>query len=273
MRRIKTVIRAALTNEGDGAKVARAIGSQRLDSLDPFLLLDEFFVAPPAGFPDHPHRGFATVTYMLHGAFKHKDNKGHEGVIKEHGIQWMTAGKGVVHSEMPATPGVNHGLQLWINLKSKDKMCEPSYQELDQLPEGTSEDGKVFARVIAGTALGVHSPVKLVTDAVYVDFTMREEGAVLEQTVNPAFNAFIYVLEGSVKVNGERIANEKDFVLFEVDSAKSFVRIEYCGSKPGRFVLIGGMPTGEPVARYGPFVMNTQDEIRQAFADYQSGRF
>ncbi|KAF8414206.1 hypothetical protein HHK36_002206 [Tetracentron sinense] len=182
-------------HEGDGAVVRRSIGRFELKHFDPFLLLDEFSISAPAGFPDHPHRGFETVTYMLQGAVTHEDFEGHKGTIREGDLQWMTAGKGIVHSEMPASQGIQKGLQLWINLSSKYKMMEPKYQELlrNDVAEVVKEGIKV--RVIAGEALGTQSPIYTRTPTMYLDFTL-EPGTHLQQPIPPTWNSFIYVLEG-----------------------------------------------------------------------------
>jgi len=196
VRKIKDVVKAAAMNEGDGAKVKRGIGTSKLSDIDPFLLLDEFYVTPPAGFPDHPHRGFETVTYMIDGAFKHKDNKGHSGTIGPGDLQWMTAGRGVIHSEMPGTSGVNHGLQLWVNLQSKDKMCEANYQELSGSEIPLAEKDGVKVKVIAGKAMGLEAKVRTRTPAYYLDFTLQP-GAEYSQEIPKDFAGFIYILTGS----------------------------------------------------------------------------
>ncbi|KAF8388503.1 hypothetical protein HHK36_027176 [Tetracentron sinense] len=181
--------------EGDGAVVRRSIGRIELKSLDPFLLLDEFTVSAPAGFPDHPHRGFETVTYMLQGAFTHQDFGGHKGTIRTGDVQWMTAGRGIVHSEMPVEEGTQRGLQLWINLSSKDKMIEPRYQDLLHEDIKKAEKDGVEVRVIAGESMGVQSPVYTRTPTMYLDFTLRP-GAQLQQSIPESWNSFVYIIEG-----------------------------------------------------------------------------
>ncbi|XP_066385663.1 pirin-like protein isoform X2 [Miscanthus floridulus] len=256
--------------EGQGATVRRSIGRHELRSLDPFLLLDEFSVSKPAGFPDHPHRGFETVTYMLEGAFTHQDFAGHKGTIKTGDVQWMTAGRGIVHSEMPAGDGVQKGLQLWINLSSKDKVIEPRYQELESKDISRAEVDGVEARVIAGEALGAASPVYTRTPTMYVDFTMRP-GSRLHQPVPEGWNAFVYVVEGDGVFGREKAAPTTAhhcLVLGPGDGLSVWNRSD----RSLRFVLVAGKPLGEPVVQHGPFVMNSRAEIQQAMEDYYYGK-
>lgn len=255
--------------EGQGATVRRSIGRHELRNLDPFLLLDEFTVSKPAGFPDHPHRGFETVTYMLEGAFTHQDFAGHKGTIRTGDVQWMTAGRGIVHSEMPAGDGVHKGLQLWINLSSKDKMIEPRYQELESkdISRGESEDGGVEARVIAGEALGAASPVYTRTPTMYVDFTMRP-GSHLHQPVPEGWNAFVYVVDGEGVFGRETATAHYCLVLGPGDGVSVWNR----STRPLRFVLVAGQPLGEPVVQHGPFVMNSRAQIQKAMEDYYYGK-
>lgn len=252
--------------EGDGAVVRRSIGRSELKSLDPFLILDEFSVSPPAGFPDHPHRGFETVTYMLQGAFTHQDFAGHKGTIRTGDVQWMTAGRGIIHSEMPAEEGTQKGLQLWINLSSKDKMIEPRYQELlsDDI-EKAEQDG-VEVRVIAGESMGIKSPVYTRTPTMYLDFTLKPRTQ-FHQDIPESWNSFVYIIEGEGvfgSSNSQPVSAHHVLVLGPGDGLSLWNR----ASKPLRFVLIGGQPINEPVVQYGPFVMNTQDEIDQTIEDY-----
>ncbi|XP_052174162.1 pirin-like protein [Diospyros lotus] len=252
--------------EGDGAVVRRSVGRSELKYLDPFLLLDEFAVSPPAGFPDHPHRGFETVTYMLQGAFTHQDFAGHKGTIRTGDVQWMTAGRGIIHSEMPAGEGTQRGLQLWINLASRDKMIEPRYQELlcEDIPRA-EEDG-VEVRVIAGEAMGVRSPVYTRTPTMYLDFSMQP-GAVLHQSIPQSWNSFAYIIEGEGvfgSINSSPVSAHHILVLGPGDGLSVWNK----SSTPVRFVLIGGEPLNEPLAQHGPFVMNTQAEIEQTVEDY-----
>ncbi|NNM00238.1 MAG: pirin family protein [Gammaproteobacteria bacterium] len=260
--------------------MTRLIGSASLPMLDPFLLLDEFRSDDPddyvAGFPDHPHRGFETVTYMLAGRMRHKDNKGHEGVIGPGGIQWMRAGGGIVHSEMPEqVDGLMWGYQLWINLPAAMKMAPAGYQEFEaaQIPTYTSDDGATV-RVIAGTsATGVTGPIEHAPLApLYLDFELPPDAGLL-QGVDPDSNAFIYLYDGSAEVlapprAGKRIGAGQVNVLGAGDT----VHLRG-GDDTARGILLAARPVNEPVARGGPFVMNTRDEILQAFEDYQAGRF
>ncbi|KAK9288874.1 hypothetical protein L1049_017340 [Liquidambar formosana] len=257
---------AKLQHEGDGAVVRRSIGRSELKHLDPFLMLDDFSVSPPAGFPDHPHRGFETVTYMLQGAFTHQDFAGHKGTIGTGDVQWMTAGRGIIHSEMPAGEGTQRGLQLWINLSSKDKMIEPRYQELLNQDIKMAERDGVEVRVIAGEAMGVQSPVYTRTPTMYLDFTLKPR-AQLHQSIPESWNAFVYIIEGEGvfgSLNSSPVTAHHVLVLGPGDGTNVWNK----SSKPLRFVLIGGQPLNEPVAQYGPFVMNTQAEIEQTIEDY-----
>ncbi|GFZ05014.1 RmlC-like cupins superfamily protein [Actinidia rufa] len=255
-------------HEGVGAIVRRSIGRFELKYFDPFLLMDEFSVSAPAGFPDHPHRGFETVTYMLQGCVTHEDFEGHKGTIWEGDLQWMTAGRGIVHSEMPASQGTQKGLQLWINLSSKHKMTDPRYQEMasKDIPEAAKEGIKV--KVIAGEALGAKSPIYTKTPTMYLDFTLKP-GAHLEQPIPISWNAFVYVLEGKGIFGNSKslpVTAHNLLLLGLGDGLEAWNKT----SKPLRFVLVGGEPLGEPVAQFGPFVMNTQEEIDQTIEDYEN---
>ncbi|KAJ6842979.1 pirin-like protein [Iris pallida] len=263
---VKKVL-AEAQQEGEGASVRRSIGRPELKNLDPFLMLDEFSVSAPAGFPDHPHRGFETVTYMLEGAFTHQDFSGHKSTIRAGDLQWMTAGRGVVHSEMPAAEGVQKGLQLWINLPSKDKMIEPRYQELQSKDIARAEKDGVEARIIAGEAFGVRSPAYTRTPTMYLDFTMQP-GSQLHQPVPVSWNAFVYVIEGE-GVFGETSASSHHVLVLSTGDGLS---VWNRSDGPLRFVLVGGKQLDEPVVQYGPFVMNTQAEIQQTLEDYRNCR-
>jgi hypothetical protein len=261
--------------------MTRLIGTSELDHIDPFLLLDVFHTDNPddyiAGFPSHPHRGFETVTYMFAGQMRHKDNAGHEGVIGPGGIQWMTAGRGIVHSEMPEQEdGLMWGTQLWVNLPSSEKMTAPAYREFSagQLPKET-RDEDIEVIVIAGvTSQGT---VGAVTDRptrpLYLDVRLPE-AACFRETVAPTHAAFIYVVAGSICVasNQPGASNVVDTGSLAILGEGSAVEIS--GKETAnRFLLIAGHMIDEPIARGGPFVMNTDDELRQAFSDYQSGKF
>ncbi|MQL82464.1 hypothetical protein Taro_014933 [Colocasia esculenta] len=271
--------------DGDGAVVRRSIGRPELKNLDPFLMLDEFsgtssnlgFLSLPLPvslttrievryqFPTTPPC-FETVTYMLQGAFTHQDFAGHKGTIGPGDLQWMTAGRGIIHSEMPAGEGVNTGLQLWINLSSKDKMIEPRYQELQSKDVSRVEKDGVDVRIIAGEAFGVKSPVYTRTPTMYLDLSL-DPGAQVHQRVPEGWNAFIYVLEGEGVFGGAEsspVAAHHTLVLGAGDGLSAWNR----SGGPLRFVLIGGQPLNEPVVQYGPFVMNTQAEIEKTIEDY-----
>ncbi|XP_057822098.1 pirin-like protein [Cryptomeria japonica] len=260
-------------DKGDGAIVRRTIGRPELKFLDLFLILDEVTVSAPAGFPDHPHIGFETATYMLEGAITHEDFVGHDkGAIKAGDLQWMTVGRGIVHSEMPAGPGSQHGFQLWVNLSSKDKMIEPKYQELQGKDIPKVEKDGVKVTVIAGEALGIKSPVYTRTPTMYLDFRLEAE-SVLHQPIPESWNAFVYVLEGEASFgapNSPPVGAHHALVLSSGDGVS--VWNNNVDNKPCRFLVIGGQPLNEPVVQHGPFVMNTTQEIVQTIEDYRLGR-
>lgn len=262
--------------DGAGVRMTRVIATEALDHFDPFLLLDEFRSDDPgdyiAGFPDHPHRGFETVTYMLAGAMKHGDNKGNTGLLGPGSVQWMTAGRGIIHSEMPQQEdGLMWGFQLWVNLPASQKMVEPRYQDIpaSDVPE-TSLDDKVTARVVAGELNGVTGPVSgVATEPFYFD--IRFEGGAGTNIPTPAdHNVFAYVYEGVVEIGaGQGSAVRRGEIALLTTGSVVSVR----SGESARLILVGGRPLNEPIARYGPFVMNTADEIRQAIMDLQAGRF
>ena len=274
LRPITRRLRGEATSDGAGVRLTRVIGTRQIPELDPFLMLDEFGSDKPgdyiAGFPSHPHRGFETVTYMLDGRMRHKDNHGNEGLMMPGSVQWMTAGRGIVHSEMPEQEeGLMRGFQLWVNLPAKDKMGQPRYQEFSagHIPEVTPSAG-VAVKVIAGRAGGVAGPVQQpATDPLYLDIRL-DAGANFEQAIASVHNAFAYVYEGEVAVGAELVGKGELAVLGAGDG------IAFTGKAArSRLILVAGKPIGEPVARYGPFVMNTQAEIMQAVQDFQAGRF
>ncbi len=278
VRHVQRLVRGIPASDGAGVRLTRVIGTPQLDLLDPFLMLDEFGTDRPedyiAGFPSHPHRGFETVTYMLDGRMRHKDNHGNEGVLVPGSVQWMTAGRGIVHSEMPEQQeGRMRGFQLWINLPAKDKMTAPAYQEYapDRIPQAAPAPG-VLAKVIAGEVAGVRGPiVQPATDPVYLDLTV-EAAARLVQALPPDHSAFVYVYEGALRVGEGADAATVSAKELAVLSPGAQVVLEGREAE-SRAILVAGRPLREPVARYGPFVMNTREELMQAFADYQSGRF
>jgi redox-sensitive bicupin YhaK (pirin superfamily) len=283
VRGVSRLVRGMPTSDGAGVRLRRVIGQPRLPDLDPFLMLDEFGTDNPgdyiAGFPDHPHRGFETVTYMLDGKMRHRDNHGHEGVLVPGSVQWMTAGRGIVHSEMPEQQeGRMRGFQLWINLPARDKMTAPKYQEFgpQQIPV-TDFGGGVRVKVIAGKVAGVTGPiVQPATDPTYLDLEL-EPGAQLSQPLVSGHAAFLYVYEGAVRAGaGESAATvgtHELAVLTDGDSVQLEGREPPHDARSNRAILVAGRPLKEPVAKHGPFVMSTREELIQAFEDYQSGRF
>ena len=278
-RKVKQVVSGQATTDGAGVELVRVIGQPALMDLDPFLLLDAFRSDDPddyiAGFPPHPHRGFETVTYLLNGRMRHQDNAGNEGVIEPGGIQWMTAGKGIVHSEMPEQQdGMLEGFQLWINLPGSHKMTAPAYQEHDAADIPTeSRDGSVIKVISGQTSRGTSGPVSQpLTDPLYVDVSLQPDSAFVEE-ITADHNAFIYVIDGEVVLedtNLTQLSLGRD-QLAVLDQGDSIALRS--GNRKTRFLLVSGKPLNEPVARGGPFVMNTDAEIRQAFSDYQRGNF
>ncbi len=280
-RSVRRRVHGTPTSDGAGMRLTRLIGTAELDMLDPFLLLDAFDSAEPgdyiAGFPAHPHRGFETVTYMLAGRMRHKDNAGHEGVIEGGGVQWMTAAKGIIHSEMPEQEaGLMSGLQLWVNLPSHMKMAEPEYHEyraqaIPSEQRGSGCDIKVIAGKASQDSIG---PVNgRAVAPLYFDVLLRANGRFIEP-IPVSHNAFIYVLAGKVIVVGEY--SEQDTVVGQGELAilSDGHRVQILGEAPeARFVLVAGTPLNEPVARRGPFVMNKEAELKQAFKDYSEGKF
>ena len=283
-RTVAGIVNSIETLEGGGFLVRRPFPKASFSDFDPFLLLDEMGpmdVAPDEakGAPDHPHRGFETVTYMLSGDMEHKDSGGHAGRLGSGDVQWMTAGAGVVHAEMPSaefmrTGGVMHGFQLWVNLPQRDKMTKPRYQEIpsNKIPQAVSPDGMVSVRVIAGEAMGEKAVIETRTPIIYLHYRL-EPGGVVTQQVPHDYNAFAYVVDGagSFGAESERGADGQ-MVIFAPDG--DAVRIENPADTKAALevLLIAGVPLNEPIARYGPFVMNTEAEIHQAFEDYRRGR-
>jgi redox-sensitive bicupin YhaK (pirin superfamily) len=273
-RQLKRLVQGQETADGAGVRLTRVIGTQQLLQLDPFLLLDDFRSDNPddyiGGFPPHPHRGFETVTYLLAGRMEHKDNAGHAGVLKAGGVQWMTAGRGVVHSEMPMQEeGLLAGFQLWVNLPAGQKMTDPRYQEFDapSIPQERREGGVLF-KVIAGeTSRGTRGPVTdLTTPVSYFDITLPA-GSRFEEMLPECFNAFVYLVEGEVMLGDEVV---QPLALAQLGQGD---RVAIEAREESRLLLVAGQPLNEPVARRGPFVMNNEAELRQAFDDYQAGRF
>lgn len=276
-RTIARRVRGIPASDGAGVKLTRVIGQPMLDSLDPFLLLDEFGSDSAtdyiAGFPDHPHRGFETVTYMLDGRMRHRDNHGNSGLLESGSVQWMTAGRGIVHSEMPEQQhGLMRGFQLWVNLAAKDKMTEPRYQDIapSRIPVVEAAPG-VQVRVVAGEAFGVRGPVDgIAIEPVYLDIAMQP-GARLTVPLPEAHAAFAYVFEGEAVQLGDGVLGLRELGVLSQGGAVDLAVGKQ--AKPARVLLVAGRPLNEPVARYGPFVMNTREQIAQAVQDYQAGRF
>jgi redox-sensitive bicupin YhaK (pirin superfamily) len=275
-RPVARVVLGVPTSDGAGVKLRRVIGQPGLAELDPFLLLDEFGTDKAddyiAGFPEHPHRGFETVTYMLDGRMRHRDNHGHEGVLVPGSVQWMTAGRGIVHSEMPEQQeGRMRGFQLWLNLPARDKMTAPKYQEFgpDRIAVATPGKG-VSVKVIAGRVGEVTGPISQpATDPTYLDIAL-DDGAQYLHTLPDQHSAFLYVYEGALRVDEAAVKAGELAVLGEG------TEIRLAGGPAGsvsRAILVAGRPLREPVARYGPFVMNTREQIMQAVEDFQKGRF
>ncbi len=271
-------VRGRPASDGAGVKLTRVIGTPELDMLDPFLMLDEFGTDRPedylAGFPDHPHRGFETVTYMLDGRMRHRDNHGNEGVLVPGSVQWMTAGRGLVHSEMPEQEaGRMRGFQLWVNLPARDKMGEPRYQEFapDRIPVARPAPG-VEVKVIAGAVGDAIGPIaQPATDPIYLDIGL-EAGMAWEYALPGGHAAFAYVFEGDAWLGHGDDARGVPARSLAVLGGGETVAVR-AGESGARLILVAGRPLREPVARHGPFVMNTRQELMQAFVDFQEGRF
>ncbi|MGH9965904.1 MAG: pirin family protein [Nitrososphaeraceae archaeon] len=295
-RSVSRVIDSVQTLEGEGFLVHRAFPSKFIEDFDPFLLLDEFGpinLAPgeAKGAPDHPHRGFETVTYMLDGQFEHKDSQGNKGKLNPGDVQWMTAGAGVIHSEMPSEELTNnggnfHGLQLWVNLPKKDKMIKPRYQDISssRIPMAKNENQNVQVKVIAGEALGADAVIDTRTPIMYLHYTLKP-GSEIAQPVPKEYNVFAYVINGrgTFGKDNKVSAGRGQMVIFKNDADQVFIgrgvnedsnRSSSSAEEPEYLdvLLVGGLPLDESVARYGPFVMNTKAEVYQAVSDFQNGR-
>ena len=275
-RGVERLIQGQFVMDGAGVKINRVLTGSLQRRLDPFLMLDAFGSDKAgdyiAGFPEHPHRGFETVTYMLSGRMRHRDSAGNEGLVTNGGVQWMTAGRGVIHSEMPEQDeGLMEGFQLWLNLPAKDKMMDPWYRDIpaEDVPRLTSKDG-VTVQVVAGATHGVNGAVQReVTQPLYLDIEIPA-GVTFEQPVPQGHNAFIYVYRGEAVVEGKGVAKTRMAVL---DNAAGADGVRIKALEPTRLILLAGRPLNEPIAQHGPFVMNTTEELYQAFDDFRAGRF
>ncbi|HUU48074.1 MAG TPA: pirin family protein [Nitrosopumilaceae archaeon] len=283
-RTISQIIDAKTTTEGDGFIVHRPFPNQSIRDFDPFLLLDEMGpieLSPgeAKGTSDHPHRGFETITYVIDGAFEHKDSHGNLGQLYSGDVQWMTAGSGVVHSEMPEKKFVKkggrlHGFQLWVNLPKKDKMIKPRYQDVSSkdIPIGKSSDGKVEVKVIAGESMGKQSVIDTKIPIVYLHFTIQQ-GGIITQSIPKRYNAFAYVMSGvGVFGDEQKIVNKEQAVFFERDGEEIIISTPFDATEPLDVILLAGVPINEPIKRYGPFVMNTDEELTLAISDYKNGK-
>jgi redox-sensitive bicupin YhaK (pirin superfamily) len=286
-RSVLRIVKSETTQDGEGVTLNRSFPNSYISEFDPFLLLDEMGpmdVKPgkQKGFPNHPHRGFETVTYLLEGKFEHKDSQGHAGIISAGDVQWMTAGSGVIHSEMPEkefskSGGKLHGFQLWVNLPKSNKMMKPRYQEISQskIPSGTTENGNVTVKVITGESLGAKAVIDTITPIMYLHFKL-EPGSKIVQPVSVDYNVFAYVIKGKglfeQSKDSNKIIERGNLVIFDKDGKEIYIQATEDSEVPLELLLIGGIPLREPIARYGPFVMNTQQEIYQAIEDYRRGR-
>jgi redox-sensitive bicupin YhaK (pirin superfamily) len=276
-REVVRVVQAHRQTEGGGFVVRRPFPTGKLRHADPFLLLDEmgpvdYAPGEAIGAPDHPHRGFETVTYVLDGEMEHEDSAGHKGKLTSGDVQWMTAGSGIVHSEMPSRAfqdrgGRMHGFQIWVNLPKRDKMMAPRYQEIsrEKIPEGKSPDGLAKVKVVAGEALGVRAAIETRTPISYLHWTLSPNAKV-DVPLPKDHAAYVYVFRGAATVSGKDVREGELAMLGNGDS------VELAASAEAQLLVLSGVPLNEPVVQYGPFVMNTEGEIRQAILDYQSGR-
>lgn len=273
-RQVERLVNGRATSDGAGVKLTRVLTQDLQHRLDPFLMLDAFRNEDPkdyiGGFPDHPHRGIETITYMLAGRMRHHDSAGNSGLLGPGGAQWMTAGSGLIHSELPEQEqGLMEGFQLWLNLPSHRKMAPPHYRDIpsDSIPEFVEENG-TKVRVIAGSSHGVEGAMtRPDTEPLYLDVHLAAGGSFV-QTLPATHNAFLYVYRGSASVSGSTVP-ERSMAILSNDSDS----VEVSATEPSRFILVAGKPLDEPIAQYGPFVMNTQDEIEQTLRDYRDGFF
>jgi len=273
-RVLERVVTGVATSDGAGVKLTRVLTQDLQNRLDPFLLLDNFHSDDPgdylAGFPDHPHRGFETVTFMIAGRMRHRDSVGNEGLLQSGGVQWMTAGRGVIHSEMPEQEdGVMEGFQLWLNLPAKSKMIPAWYRDIpkSEIPEYVTDDG-VTVRVIAGTSNGVAGAMtREITEPVYLDIEMPADSQ-FSTRLPATHNGFVFVYRGELTISGTELGKNRMAILANTSQSDGLVLI---ASEPTRVILVAGHPLGEPIVQHGPFVMNSKEEIMQAVKDFNEG--
>jgi len=274
-RTIEHIITGVETSDGAGVKLTRVLTQNLQQRLDPFLMLDNFHSDDPddyiAGFPDHPHRGFETVTYMIAGRMRHRDNAGHEGLLQNGGVQWMTAGRGIIHSEMPEQEnGVMEGFQLWLNLPAQRKMIPAWYRDIpkSEIPEYLTPEG-VSVRVIAGTSNGITGAMtREDTEPLYIDIDLPA-GSTFSTMIPATHNAFVYVYRGAITISSKALGENRMGILANTPQADG---VTLSATVPAKAILVSGKPLGEPIMQHGPFVMNTKEEIYQAIRDYQEGR-
>ena len=284
LRTISQIVDAKTTTEGEGFIVHRSLPNNIVRDFDPFLLLDEMgpidlLPNQAKGAPDHPHRGFETVTYVIDGAFEHKDSQGNQGKILAGGVQWMTAGSGVIHSEMPEKEfskkgGRLHAFQLWVNLPKNEKMTHPRYQDIlsKEIPKVVSSDGKVKITIIAGESMGKSAIIDTKIPIMYLHLSMKPDSS-FTQPIPKNYNAFAYVTKGEALFGDNRLPVKKEqAVFFEKDGDKISICTPRDSPYPSEILIFGGSPIGDPVVRHGPFVMNTNEEIQQALEDYKNGK-
>ena len=281
-RSVERLVIGQPTTDGAGVKLTRVLTHDLQRRLDPFLMLDNFASDQPddyiAGFPNHPHRGFETVTYMIAGRMRHRDSAGNEGLLQNGGVQWMTAGRGLVHSELPEQEaGLMEGFQLWLNLPAREKMCTPGYRDIpsEEIPEIVTDEG-VKVRIIAGQSQGVMGAMArpldaYPTDTLYLDLHFPASGGVFQHALPAHYNAFLYTYRGLARVGDTEIPRTRMALLS--NSGDGVVVQGLPSDTPTRVLLIAGQPLNEPIAQYGPFVMNTRDELIAAVEDFQAGRF
>ncbi|KAB5582424.1 RmlC-like cupin domain-containing protein [Coniochaeta sp. 2T2.1] len=277
-RTIRKVFLAIEQAEGAGARVRRSIGTPQLRNFSPFLMLDHFSIKPGAGFPDHPHRGQETITYLLSGAVDHEDFAGNKGTIESGDLQFMTAGKGILHAEMPRQNpdgSANVGIQLWVDLPSELKMCEPRYRDLKakEIPSVDIDDGKVHVKVISGQSHGIDSVKDLAYTPVWILDIEIKPGGKIVQPLPQGWNAFAYTLEGQTvfgKTGNQKVVEQYHNVVFEPEGEVVHAEVDAGAEKSARFVLVAGTPLDQEVVQYGPFVLNTKEQVYQAIMDFQT---